>query len=665
MMSQPPVAHVGRLRPQAVSRHSAVALGAHCRENRSSRATADREPRRETGARRHSRVHLPFCFALLRDSLSFARPNESKQRKRRPAQRRLTPVHFDAHPDGMRAELGSLSRSSNMLHAPAQCAGHPSPLRACVAAQREPIQTIRFELKRAAASWAAFGPLGRSAAQQRPQAEQGGRMFERSEFPAAPLAAFAGREPMRSIGARQGVFSLGYFSLDKQREVPRTAVRNPKPNLTNAVDSKLASLGLLPLRRSQVCRTHCFALQRDPLSFACPNESGQKKRHPGYASAQSAEPLRCASRRVWPELGSLWRSSNRLATSAQCADNPSAQCFLFAPYGAQYRQLAHSVESLRLHAGISTGAYVLVGLRLRLIRPTKDITLSERQRACLYSGPLGAAPSSTNRERNKTAGCLSVSEFPAVPLAIRDGREPMRSIGARQGVLCFGYFHLDKQMKVTRTAVRNPKPKFTRTVDSQTLSVKKPRRSAIAKHLKPATAAQCTGNASTLRFAFAPPESQSRHPAHSGESRRLHAGISTGAYVLVGLRPWLIRPTKDMTLSERPRRLPVFSPLGVAPSSGGRTRTKPAGCLSEASFRLARVRPEPRREPIRSIGARQGVLCFGYFHLDKQMKVTRAAARNPRRQSSTPVDSGRERFELLTADAVGSTPQRHLKRGRP
>ena len=170
MSTQPPVAHVGRLRPQAVSRHSAVALGAHPRENRSSRSMADREPLRETRARRHSRVHLPFCFALLRDSLSFARPNERKQRKRRPAQRRLPPVHFDAHPDGMRAELRSLSRSSNMLHAPVQCAGHPSPLRVCVAAQREPIQTIRFDLERAAASWAVFWPLGRSAAQRRPQA---------------------------------------------------------------------------------------------------------------------------------------------------------------------------------------------------------------------------------------------------------------------------------------------------------------------------------------------------------------------------------------------------------------------------------------------------------------------------------------------------------------
>ena len=37
----------------------------------------------------------------------------------------------------------------------------------------------------------------------------------------------------------------------------------------------------------------------------------------------------------------------------------------------------------------------------------------------------------------------------------------MQSIGARQGVLSFGYFRLDKQTKVTRTSVRNPKPKTT------------------------------------------------------------------------------------------------------------------------------------------------------------------------------------------------------------
>ena len=58
------------------------------------------------------------------------------------------------------------------------------------------------------------------------------------------------------------------------------------------------------------------------------------------------------------------------------------------------------------------------------------------------------------------------SEFPAAPLAAFAERESARSADARQGVLCFGYFHLDKQMKVTRAAARNPKPKLTRNVDS-------------------------------------------------------------------------------------------------------------------------------------------------------------------------------------------------------
>jgi hypothetical protein len=70
---------------------------------------------------------------------------------------------------------------------------------------------------------------------------------------------------------------------------------------------------------------------------------------------------------------------------------------------------------------------------------------------------LGAAPSSAAGKREKDGRMFERSEFPAVPLAGCDGREPLRSIGARQGVLCFGYFHLDKQMKVTRAAARNPK----------------------------------------------------------------------------------------------------------------------------------------------------------------------------------------------------------------
>ncbi|WP_293621948.1 hypothetical protein, partial [Salinisphaera sp.] len=46
-------------------------------------------------------------------------------------------------------------------------------------------------------------------------------------------------------------------------------------------------------------------------------------------------------------------------------------------------------------------------------------------------------------------------EFPAVLFRPEPRRAPMRSIGARQGVFCFGAFYLGKQIKDTRTAVRN------------------------------------------------------------------------------------------------------------------------------------------------------------------------------------------------------------------
>ena len=128
-----------------------------------------------------------------------------------------------------------------------------------------------------------------------------------------------------------------------------------------------------------------------------------------------------------------------------------------------------------------------------LIRRTKIVTLSERQRRLPVLDPLGVAPSSADRERKKTAGCLSASEIPAVPLAIRDGRASAHSADARQGVFCFGYFHLDKQMKVTRTSVRNPKRKFACAVDSSLTCVKRARLSshapavphAVDRHTKP------------------------------------------------------------------------------------------------------------------------------------------------------------------------------------
>ncbi|ERJ17759.1 hypothetical protein SSPSH_003443 [Salinisphaera shabanensis E1L3A] len=104
------------------------------------------------------------------------------------------------------------------------------------------------------------------------------------------------------------------------------------------------------------------------------------------------------------------------------------------------------------------------------------------------------------------------------------------------------------------------------------------------------------------------------------------------------ITPWLIRRTKLVTLSERQRRLPVLGPLGVAPSSGGRTRTKRAGCLSEASFRHARVRPEPRRESARSADARQGALLL-VTSLGQAREVTRTAVRNPKPEFARVVDS--------------------------
>jgi len=215
---------VGRLRPKAVSRHG------HDPRHSSERL----RPR----VFRHSLVYRTFYFALQRDSLSFACPNERKQRKRHPARRRLTPVHSDARADGMRAELGSLWRSSNMLRAPARCAGHPSPLSVSVAVQRDPIQTSGLNLQRATASSPVLGSLGAAPSSADRERKKTAGCLSVSEFPAVPLAGRDGKEPMRSIGARQGVFCFGYFHLDKQMKVTRTAVRNPNPRSIRAVNPR-------------------------------------------------------------------------------------------------------------------------------------------------------------------------------------------------------------------------------------------------------------------------------------------------------------------------------------------------------------------------------------------------------------------------------------------
>ena len=274
MRSQPPVAQVGRLRPQAVSRDWRELSLVESRENRVSSFSGrvDLDPSRlEPRGFRRSRVHRTFCFALQRDSLSFARPNERKQRKRRPdsapARNAPTTAMLSAKGYGQnsdrfrdpqtdwphrRSAPGTFSRcasrslqtgpeyrqNSHKIEFLKPPRGHRStPVRSDrFAHPRKPTYKNR-DLERATATLACIRPLGRSAEQRRRQAEQGSRMFERSEFPAAPLSAFAERESMRSIGARQGVLCFGYFHLDKQMKVTRTAVRNPKRQSTRTVDT--------------------------------------------------------------------------------------------------------------------------------------------------------------------------------------------------------------------------------------------------------------------------------------------------------------------------------------------------------------------------------------------------------------------------------------------
>jgi len=90
----------------------------------------------------------------------------------------------------------------------------------------------------ASASRSSFvlGSLGRSAEQRGPQADQDGRMFERSEFPAVPLAERDGREPMRSIGARQGVLFLCLLSFGQAKESESHNSAKPQVDQTLTVD---------------------------------------------------------------------------------------------------------------------------------------------------------------------------------------------------------------------------------------------------------------------------------------------------------------------------------------------------------------------------------------------------------------------------------------------
>ena len=137
------------------------------------------------------------------------------------------------------------------------------------------------------------------------------------------------------------------------------------------------------VRRSRVCRTFCFALQRNLLSFARPYESRQRKGRPGYASARSA-PNHCQFiKQVFGPTG-CGQNSDRLRDPQTCGPHrrrapdtlrPCASRSLHT--GPSTSGLARSVELLQLQTASSLVA-AFVSAYASLSRPTKDGILSER-----------------------------------------------------------------------------------------------------------------------------------------------------------------------------------------------------------------------------------------------------------------------------------------------
>ena len=148
----------------------------------------------------------------------------------------------------------------------------------------------------------------------------------------------------------------------------------------------------------------------------------------------------------------------------------------------------------------------------------------------------------------------------------------------------------------------------------------------------------CAGHPSPLRLSVA-----ARTGCNTGGLARSRALLqlrteSSPVAAFCRMTPLANPPYKNRDLERAPARLPVFIPLGVAPSSGGGKRKKTAGCLSAASFRPSRLPPEPRRESMRSIGARQGALLL-VTSLGQAREVTRTAVRNPKPEFARVVDS--------------------------
>tara|TARA_B100002052_G_scaffold209606_2_gene191700 strand:+ start:3770 stop:4099 length:330 start_codon:yes stop_codon:yes gene_type:complete len=88
---------------------------------------------------------LNVGFALLRECL-FLFAQEKAPKEAHPSSAPASPVHADAHVGGMRQKTHIAFAMLKHFAAPAQRAGHPPPLRVCVASQWGPIQRRRPQL---------------------------------------------------------------------------------------------------------------------------------------------------------------------------------------------------------------------------------------------------------------------------------------------------------------------------------------------------------------------------------------------------------------------------------------------------------------------------------------------------------------------------------------
>ena len=167
-----------------------------------------------------------------------------------------------------------------------------------------------------------------------------------------------------------------------------------------------------------------FALLCESLSFACPNESNQKKDTLSARRCYASMP--CAARRAGRSRNSL-RSDSRLL-------HPVSTPLLGAPQGNPIQRGA-AIRRCTRYAW-KMGLYYL----------PSEATETRSGGGC-PAHCAGAASLSERRQSDASSG-----RIPSPRASEWTGKA-----GADAGAFCFGYFYLGKQIKVARASARNPR----------------------------------------------------------------------------------------------------------------------------------------------------------------------------------------------------------------